>query len=335
MKLPNGFGSISRLSGNRRRPFVVRKTIAYTPSGQSIQKTIGYYATHAEALIALSNYNQAPEPVPSVTMAKVYRSWFVSHSKHVSESAIQSYKNSLRYLEPVLGKPMDAIKYKELQEIIDNMRSTGLSYSSCKKVRSLINMLFDYAIINDWATQSYGKYLELGKNISVKPHSIFTRQQINKLWRSNHEYSYLPLLLLYSGMRSVELRNLRRSDVNLKQKYFDVKLSKTASGIRIIPIHPRIFPIVESLAKTNNYYLLGPQLLSYSQIAAKFNAVMKFEHINHTTHDCRHTFATLLNNAGANEPTRRRLLGHAGQSVTDIYTHKALPQLRAAIRLLK
>lgn len=335
MKLPNNYGSVSRLSGNRRRPYVARKTIAYDENGRQIQEVIGYYASRDDALIALANYNQTPTPEPLITLAKVYRAWFAVHSKHVSQSAIDSYKNSLRHLAPVLGLPLASIKYRQLQDIIDTMRQKGLSYASCKKVRSLINMLFDYAIINEWTAQGYGKYLELGRNISVKPHSVFTRQQINKLWRSSHEYAYLPLLLLYSGMRSVELRTLRRCDVNLKQKYFNVQQSKTKSGIRIIPIHPRILPLVERLTARGTKYLLADELLSYGQVAARFNAVMKSEKIKHSTHDCRHTFATLLSNAGANEPARRRLLGHAGQSVTDVYTHKALPQLRAAIKLLK
>lgn len=43
-----------------------------------------------------------------------------------------------------------------------------------------------------------------------------------------------------------------------------------------------------------------------------------------------------LSNANANEVTRRRLLGHASNNVTDaVYTHKALPQLRQAIKLLR
>lgn len=335
MKLPNNYGSISLLSGNRRRPYMARKTIAYDNNGRQIQQVIGYYATRDEALIALSNYNQTPTPEPLITLSKVYRAWFAVHSKHVSQSAIDSYSNSLRHLSPVMGLPLANVKYRQLQDIIDNMRQKGLSYASCKKVRSLINMLFDYAIINEWADQSYGKYLELGKNIPVKPHSIFTRQQINKLWRSSHPFAFLPLLLLYSGMRSVELRTLRRCDVNLKQKYFNIKQSKTKAGIRIIPIHPRIQPIVMMLASNDSKYLLGDAPLSYGQVAARFNSVMLAENIKHTTHNCRHTFATLLSNAGANENARRRLLGHAGANVTDIYTHKALPQLRAAIKLLK
>ena len=56
----------------------------------------------------------------------------------------------------------------------------------------------------------------------------------------------------------------------------------------------------------------------------------------HTTHDCRHTVATLLDNAGANENAKRRILGHSDGDVTDrVYTHKSLRQLRKAIQLLK
>lgn len=56
----------------------------------------------------------------------------------------------------------------------------------------------------------------------------------------------------------------------------------------------------------------------------------------HTTHDCRHTCATLLDNFGANPNAIRRILGHAGGDVTDrVYTHKAIRQLRKAINLIK
>ena len=57
---------------------------------------------------------------------------------------------------------------------------------------------------------------------------------------------------------------------------------------------------------------------------------------NHTPHDTRHTVATLLDNAGANENAKRRILGHAGGDVTDrVYTHKSLRQLRKCIELLQ
>lgn len=76
--------------------------------------------------------------------------------------------------------------------------------------------------------------------------------------------------------------------------------------------------------------------MTYAQFARRFKSVMQAIGAKHTTHDCRHTFATWLDDADANYNAKRRLLGHAANNVTDgVYTHKALPQLRKAIKLLK
>lgn len=51
MRNPNGYGSIKKLSGNRRRPYI------FVISQAGKQRIIGYYATHVEALIAQTDYN--------------------------------------------------------------------------------------------------------------------------------------------------------------------------------------------------------------------------------------------------------------------------------------
>ena len=75
--------------------------------------------------------------------------------------------------------------------------------------------------------------------------------------------------------------------------------------------------------------------MSYSQYNAIFSNTLKAAGITepHTPHDCRHTFATLLNDAGANPVSIKRLLGHSsGNDITEkIYTHKDIEQLRIAI----
>lgn len=335
MRLPNGYGSVSQLSGNRRRPYIARKSV--TIDGQHKQHIIGYYATKADALQALAKHNNTATITSVTTFYHVYERWLSSHTHVVGHSAVAGYKSSVRHLRSIYTMPIHTIKYEHLQAVIDCMRyEKGLSYATCKKVRSLINLVFDYAIVKELTATNYGKYLQLGRNTPIKPHTVFTRQQINKLWRSNHPHNHVPLLLLYTGMRSAELRHVKRSDVNIKQKYIRITQSKTKAGIRIIPIHDRILPIILELLQRNTRYLLSDVPLTYAQFANLFNAVMAHERIKHTTHDCRHTFATLLSNANANEVARRRLLGHVSSNVTDaVYTHKALPQLRKAIKLLK
>ncbi len=61
MKLPNGAGSVYKLSGKRRNPWVARKTVGYTVVPETLKaypdyKFIGYYPTKQEALTALFEY---------------------------------------------------------------------------------------------------------------------------------------------------------------------------------------------------------------------------------------------------------------------------------------
>ena len=65
MKLPNGFGSVYKLSGRRRRPWVAAKTFGWEfdekgQKGKQKQQAIGYYATRQEAMTALVQYNENP-----------------------------------------------------------------------------------------------------------------------------------------------------------------------------------------------------------------------------------------------------------------------------------
>lgn len=58
MKLPNNYGSITKLSGNRRRPFMVRKSL------DGKQLVIGYFESKEKALQALADYNRQPDELP-------------------------------------------------------------------------------------------------------------------------------------------------------------------------------------------------------------------------------------------------------------------------------
>lgn len=129
MKLPNNYGQICKLSGQRRRPYMVRKTIGYE-NGRAIYHIIGYYANKADALDALAKFNNTDTPTPTITLSKVYKLWFPAHSKHVSTSTANSYINSLKHLGAVATLPINTIKYRQLQDVMDNMLNNGLSYAS-------------------------------------------------------------------------------------------------------------------------------------------------------------------------------------------------------------
>lgn len=342
MRKPNGFGSIKKLSGNRRRPYV------YVVTGADGKRhSIAYFENQTEAEIYQLDYVKTHMhrslPGHRMTFAELFFRWLPTHIADIepAQSTIDNYHNSFRHCSVLQEMPVSGLKFKDYQAVIDRMKKERLSFSSLKKVRSLISLVLNYGIEYEVVAVNYAPLLKLGKNKPVKPHHPFTRQAINRIW----SVADLPgadaiLMLLYTGMRCGELLNLSKRDVNLRQKTFRITKSKTVSGLRTIPIHSRILPFVVARMQLPGKWLLcteSGQPYSYASFCSMWEKVMAACNVRgHTTHDCRHTVATLLDNAGANEAAKKRILGHAGSGVTEaVYTHKSLLQLRKTIQLLK
>lgn len=341
MRKPNGYGSIKRLSGSRRRPFV------FVISVDGKQKPVEYFSTQVEAEIFQADYNKLhfhrSLPGHQITLAELYHRWLPAHTANTapSQSTLDSYSNSFKHLAQLHYDPVQNLKYMDYQRVLDGMRKSGLSYSSLKKVRSLVSLLEKYANKIELTNKSYAPLLSIGKNKAIRPHKPFSRQKINRLWQHVGEPGVdTVLILLYTGMRVGEMLALQKSDVNMRQHYIRITKSKTAAGIRVIPIHSRIMPLVSCRMDSPGTALItssSGRPYDYSRYCIAWRAVMRLINADgHTTHDCRHTVATLLDNAGANETAKRRILGHAGGDVTErVYTHKNIRQLRKCIELLK
>lgn len=341
MRKPNGYGSIKRLSGCRRRPFV----FVVREAGR--QRPVEYFASQIEAEIFAADYNKLHHNTSladhKMTFAELYHRWL---SRHIADtapaaSAIGGYRNAFQHCSVLHGRIYTGIKYSDYQRIIDDMRRAGLSYSSVKKVRSLISLMESYASKIEAGGKTYAALLTLGRNRPVHPHKPFSRQKINRLWAKVDQPGVdTVLILLYTGMRVGEMLQLHKSDISLRQQLIRITRSKTQAGIRTIPIHHRILPLITARMDGPGEHLItdpAGKPYSYSRYCTLWSRVMVQIHAaGHTTHDCRHTVATLLDNAGANETAKRRILGHVGGDVTErVYTHKGLRQLRRCIELLK
>lgn len=341
MRKPNGYGTIKKLSGNRRRPFV------FLVSNHGRQRPVEYFSSQIEAEIFAADYNKIHRNTSlaghQMTFEELYHRWLSRHIADTSPSAsaISGYKNSYQHCSSIHGMPFTDIKYNDYQLIIDGMKKSGLSYSSLKKVRSLISLMSAYAAKIEVGSKDYAPLLSLGRNHPVRPHKPFSRQKINRLWKlTDCPGSDTVLILLYTGMRIGELLNLMKSDINQRQQLIRITRSKTEAGIRTIPIHHRIQSLITSRMQMPGQYLIADQSgkpYSYPRYCDLWRHIMvEINAKSHTTHDCRHTVATLLDNAGANETAKRRILGHAGGDVTErVYTHKGIRQLRKCIELLK
>ena len=123
MKNPNGYGSVSKLSGKRRRPYIVRITTGFDMEGRQIMKTLGYYETQTKAIKALADYNENPYDISlkDITLKEVMDRFMRNKKGLVEKSSQKSYKVWYNYLKPLCNKRMKDIRTLELQNFISSL----------------------------------------------------------------------------------------------------------------------------------------------------------------------------------------------------------------------
>lgn len=58
--------------------------------------------------------------------------------------------------------------------------------------------------------------------------------------------------------------------------------------------------------------------------------------MEHTPHECRHTFETLLDAAGGNRRCIDLLMGHVSKDTGNrVYNHKTIDELKETVELIK
>ena len=362
MRLPNGFGNVSKLSGKRRNPWRARKTSGWTidENTKKLKQTyitIGYYPTRQQALQALSEYNSNPYDLDAntITFAEVYTKWSEKKFDEISPSNINGYKASYKLCEPLYNTKFADLKLIHLQSIVDN---SGKNYPALKKLKILFNQLFDYAVMNEIVPKDRHivEYLNIGKEEKSTKHYRFTDAEVERLWSwsKGNEYVQVILMLIYSGVRPGELFNTKCTSVDLESRFFTIEKGKNVNATRKVPIHDRTFPFFEHWMSKGNEYLVT------NLSGGKFNfdtnhssytdsfwtpvlrdvGILEYTNSNgeaseHLPDDTRHTFTTMWKEKRLDEAMRRRIQGHSGKGIGEIvYTHFELEKLKEELNKL-
>ncbi len=347
MRLPNGYGGVTKLSGRRRKPYMVRKTIGWHIDEKTDKKVqdyvvIGYAATKSEALQMLADYNNNPFDVSAskITFKEVYECWSAEKFPTVSDSNVKGYKASYKACVPLYDKVFKEIKLAELQNVVD---TCGKNYPTLRKLKVLLNQLYEYAMKNELCNKDYSEYVDIVKHKDRNPNKRdrekFTKAEIDRLWKaSDDKYYQIVLMLIYSGVRISEILNLKREDVNLNEQYFDVKLSKTDNGIRRVPIADKVLPFFKNWYNDGeSEYLLhtenGNKFDYRNYYDSYFTPLMVNLNMDHTPHCTRHTCISMLAEAQVDQTTIKKIVGHSGaMTMTErVYTHLDVEVLINAI----
>lgn len=335
---PNGYGCVTRLKGNRSRPWVVKVTI-YDEDGNGKQVPIDYAETEEQANIILARYNNNPWSIDrnKVTLAELYKRWAKIKLPKYGPSLQYSLKAAYKKCAKYYGMKYRNIRAYHMQECIDNCQQ---SYSSKVNIKILWGQLDRFAYECDIIDKMYSQIVTLPAAPTETSRTPFTPDQIHALWEIQDEpWVDTVLIYIYTGFRLMELLGMKTEWVNMEEKYFQGGIKSSAGKNRIVPIHPKIYPLVQQRHAQGHTYLItvdGKKLTKadyykyWKEVMTRINADGK------TPHEARHTFETLLDNKNGNRKCIDMLMGHKSKDIGNrVYNHKTIEQLRDTINLLE
>jgi len=351
MRNPNGYGSIVKLSGNRRNPYMVKVNTRMDERYYPVYDILGYYPTWADASIALAKYNDDPYNVSMsrLTFAQLYKDYYdakyVYSAKKLSKSAKNCTNMAYRYCEPLHDRVYSTLRKIDFQRILDEGRSKKgepLSHSVQEPILSLMRQMDDYAMSNDIIKKSYATYAEIKVDDDDEHGVPFTAEDLQLLW-AHKDVPFVDTILIYcySGWRINELAKMPLENINLESWSFTGGLKNKYSKNRCVPIHSAIRDMVSKRYHPEFKSLIyhnGSKRISEKEYRESFNAALLACGITelHTPHDCRHTFNDLLRRAKADDTCRYKMMGHYGNDINqNVYTHLTVDDLRPEIEKIK
>ena len=365
MKLPNGYGSVHKLSDKKRRkPWRARITTGYVYDEEKDRqirqyKTLGYYETKQQALQALATYNENPYDLDTdkITFSECYEKWTEDYFQKISPSAIRTVEASYRYCSSLYDMRMKDIRTYHLKGCMDDGyiipeigkdkgKKRFASANTKSRMKSMFNLLFDYAVEHEIALVNYARNFNIDddtlkeKEKNKKKKIPFTNDEIKALW-DNVDFGFTDMILieLYSGWRPQELAILKIADINLDNNIMVGGLKTEAGKNRNVPIHPLIKDLIkkryDEAIKLDSEYLfndINSQTginMTYDKYRKRFMKVMEKCKMNHSPHECRHTFITIAKSNNMDEYILKLIVGHEIGDITEkVYTHRTIEQIK-------
>lgn len=255
----------------------------------------------------------------------------------VSPRTIEQYsKDTQLFIEqfPVI----EDVNKKEVSLWLDGLSAKGVTKDTQRRIikgcRNYWKYLSRYNI-KRMVEDPFHQVILADKGKKKVPREPFEPHELVELWamaRDAQEDVLADLIVLgaYTGARIEELCSLMVKDV--AEDVFNIIDSKTAAGVRAVPIHSRIKPVIKRLKDGSKDGYLLPNL-PLDKFGKRGNAMSSdFSDLKKkaghgdtkTYHSLRHGFVTALVNAGVMEYHIADIVGHEKKGITGNVYAKAI-----------
>lgn len=350
-RLPNGFGRITKINKNVRKPYRAMITVGKDEYGKPIGKLLkpeAYFKTYNEAYKALVAYHENPYNLDSkiITMHDLYDEWFNQLDTR-SDTYKRTVKSAWDKCKKLYNMPVIDIRAAHMKCCIDECASPNMK----RRVKSLLNLMLDYAVENEIVHSNKARTFKVTEDVLMqcedqkRSHMPFTESEMKVLWEHVDDY-YVKMMIIqcYSGFRPTELCELKNISINLDERIMIGGCKTKAGTNRIVPIHKKIYPLLCSL-KSNEEYVFQcidtvrtDKRLTYDKYKKRFDRTISALGLNteHCPHDCRKHFITQCKKYNVDEYAIKRIVGHEINDLTEkVYTERSTEWLLEEINKIE
>ena len=302
--------------------------------------------------------------------------WLETYKQgNMTDKSFLTYRQKLEgYILPAIGRmKMKDVREPHLQRILNDER--GRSFSHVSKLRMVIRGMFSRAYSAGIINRDPAANLVLPKTTKGTHRKLTAQERAAVLAvadRGEHNGCLWVKLMLYCGLRPGETAALQWRDVDFERSLLHVsrakesgrntiKETKTAAGIRDIPIPPRLLgelqqcqrgpfePVLHQArdhSKPHTESSMKAMWRSFKRLVdIEMGArVFRLQVIEHgepdelyeslTPYCFRHTYGTDLQDAGVPLNVAKYLMGHSDITMTaNIYTHTSEEMVQQAANL--
>lgn len=275
----------------------------------------------------------------------------------IGHSRLIGIQQNLNHLSSLNSRAINNINFIDIQTIINNLH---LSKKTLTEVKSTATAVFELAINCRAADFNPAKMAKVPKSAPKTDRCGISYTQQHWVIDFPHRAQLPAMIMMFAGLRRGEVTALQWADIDLNEKTISVNKSvefirnqpvlkspKTSAGNRVIDIPDILVDFLKDYLKSNYsssefvIHLSGkPDKMLTAQawrklwssymddLNVKYGGAIKFSPNKcwaidkFTPHQLRHTYASLLYEAGVDAMTAQYYLGHADISTTlNIYTH--------------
>ncbi len=277
-----------------------------------------------------------------ITVDEMMEKFIEEHAPKVSDSMRQSYKYSLKRLQPFFGeKNLLDITPKLISRYKVSRRNEGCSKATLNRELAMLSKAFNVAIVEwEWLDRNPVSRVPKEKENNERDRWLIPEEEEAIMRNSPGWLRDIVVFALNTGMRQGEILALDWPSVDLFRKVVVVKESKNGKP-RSVPLNKPAFELLESKTKVRDIRCklvfadkAGGKMDRANLRRAFSRVVNEAGIIDFRFHDLRHTFATRLAQRGFDIFAIAKILGHRDIRMTQRYAHHCSESLRKGVDLL-